>query len=104
MADELAKLIAADDLVVFSYSGCPYCRILVDALNKQGVAYKEVDYDECDDGEAVRAEVLKQHKQRSVPAVFCKGKFIGGCNDGPEPWMGAKKLLESGWLKEKLAE
>ena len=56
------------------------------------------------DGEAVRAEILKQHKQRSVPAVFVKGKFVGGCNDGPESWMGALPLLNSGKLEEMLKE
>ena len=55
------------------------------------------------DGEAVRAEILKTHKQRSVPAVFVKGKFVGGCNDGPEPWMGALKLLSNGGLREMLS-
>jgi glutaredoxin len=62
-----------------------------------------------DDGEAVRNDIKTVHKhsrcgipqqatlalslldgthvfgfqRRSVPAVFVKGKFIGGCNDGP---------------------
>lgn len=54
------------------------------------------------DGDAVRAEILKTHKQRSVPAVFVKGKFVGGCNDGPEPWMGALPLLNSGKIEEML--
>jgi glutaredoxin-related protein len=51
----------------------------------------------------VRAEVLKAHQMRSVPAVFVKGKFVGGCNDGPEPWMGALPLLASGKLEEMIA-
>ena len=31
--------------------------------------------------------------QRTIPYVFVRGKFVGGCNDGPEEWMGALKLL-----------
>lgn len=55
------------------------------------------------DGDAVRAEILATHKQRSVPAVFVKGKFVGGCNDGPEQWMGALPLLNSGKIEEMIA-
>merc|ERR1712046_73916 len=32
------------------------------------------------------------------------GKYAGGCNDGPEPWMGVKKLIESGQLKKVLSQ
>lgn len=108
MAAELARIIAKDDVVIFSYGGCPYCRRVTRALDAAGVGYNEVDYDDCDDGEAVRAEIRATHKQRSVPAVFVKGKFVGGCNDGPEPWMGVLPLLNSGklteWIRNGAAE
>ena len=108
MAAELARIIAKDDVVIFSYGGCPYCRRVTRALDAAGVPYNEVDYDDCDDGEAVRAEIRATHKQRSVPAVFVKGKFVGGCNDGPEPWMGVLPLLNSGklteWIRNGAAE
>ena len=74
MAAELARIIAKDDVVIFSYGGCPYCRRVTRALDAAGVPYNEVDYDDCDDGEAVRAEIRATHKQRSVPAVFVKGE------------------------------
>ena len=72
-------------------------------FDAQGVKYREVDYDDMDDGEAVRREIASRYAQRSVPAVFVKGKFVGGCNDGPEPWMGALKLLSNGGLREMLS-
>ena len=33
-----------------------------------------------------------------------KGTFVGGCNDGPEPWMGLLPMLESGKLREMIGE
>tara|TARA_B110000977_G_scaffold131133_1_gene167122 strand:+ start:22713 stop:23033 length:321 start_codon:yes stop_codon:yes gene_type:complete len=102
MASELDATVSTADVVVFSYGGCPYCRRVVRGFEAEGVAFREVDYDELDAGEAVRDEIAKRHKQRSVPAVFVRGKFVGGCNDGPEPWMGALKLLNNGKLKEML--
>ena len=38
----------------------------------------------------------------SVPNVWVRGKYIGGCNDGPEPWMGVKRLLKNGQLAAML--
>ena len=31
------------------------------------------------------------------------GKYVGGCNDGPEPWMGIKKIVKSGKLNDYLS-
>eukprot|EP00227_Mantoniella_beaufortii_P013750 CAMPEP_0197582586 /NCGR_PEP_ID=MMETSP1326-20131121/5760_1 /TAXON_ID=1155430 /ORGANISM="Genus nov. species nov., Strain RCC2288" /LENGTH=104 /DNA_ID=CAMNT_0043146691 /DNA_START=66 /DNA_END=380 /DNA_ORIENTATION=+ len=103
MASELAACLAADAVVIFSYGGCPYCRKVTQEYKSKEIAFREIDYDELDDGEAVRAEILRAHKQKSVPAVFVKGKFVGGCNDGPEPGMGALPLLASGKLAQMLA-
>ena len=102
MAEELDATLAKHDVVVFSYGGCPYCRKVTRAFGEEGVAHVEIDYDELDDGDAVRSEIVRRHKQRSVPAVFVKGKFVGGCNDGPEPWMGALKILRNGELANML--
>ena len=63
-------------------------------------ALAEVDYAACDAG--VREAVRARHRHRSAPAVFARGRFVGGCNDGPEPWMGALKLLRSGRLQSAL--
>ena len=40
---------------------------------------------------------------RSVPQVFVHGKYVGGCNDGPEAWMGVMPLLRSGKFQEMVA-
>ena len=108
MAAELAAVIAKDDLVIFSYGGCPYCRRVTRALDAAGIPYNEVDYDDLDDGDAVRAEIRATHRHSSVPAVFVKGKFVGECNDGPEPWMSILPSLNDGklaqWLRDGAPE
>lgn len=38
----------------------------------------------------------------SVPSIWIKGKYVGGHNDGPEPWMGIKKIVAAGKLDELL--
>ena len=53
MASELDATLASADVVVFSYGGCPYCRKVTRGFDAQGVKYREVDYDDLDDGEAV---------------------------------------------------
>jgi len=45
---------------------------------------------------------LEKTGKKSAPAVFVKGTYIGGCNDGTEPWHGVLPCLESGKLKEML--
>lgn len=34
-----------EDVVVFSYGGCPYCRKLEQVLKKEGIAFAVLDYD-----------------------------------------------------------
>lgn len=95
---------AEKPIVVFSYGGCPFCRKVEAALDEAKLPYQVIDFDaDLDDGESVHKEISAKHKQTSVPLVFVKGKFIGGCNDGPEDWMGTMPLLKSGKLAEMLA-
>ncbi len=37
-----------------------------------------------------------------MPNIWLKGKFVGGCNDGPQDWMGIKKIIAAGKLEEYL--
>ena len=34
--------------------------------------------------------------------IYFQGTFIGGCNDGPEGWMGLTKTMKSGKFAELL--
>mmetsp|Transcript_19782 Transcript_19782/g.37745 ORF Transcript_19782/g.37745 Transcript_19782/m.37745 type:complete len:105 (+) Transcript_19782:88-402(+) len=101
LSDVLAG--AQKPIVVFSYGGCPYCRMVEKALDQASMPYQVIDFDaDLENGESIHQEITKKHKHRSVPAVFVKCQFVGGCNDGPEPWMGTMPLLKSGKLAAML--
>jgi len=51
----------------------------------------------------MRAELKKRTSVSSVPSIWIKGVYVGGCNDGPEEWMGIKKLVETGDLEKRLS-
>ena len=55
-----------------------------------------VELDTAEDGKALRSELGKLVGRTSVPAVWIKGKFVGGCNDGPLG--GLRPLSENGGL------
>ncbi|KAK3282340.1 hypothetical protein CYMTET_9898 [Cymbomonas tetramitiformis] len=105
MAESLDTCLASatEPIVIFSYAGCPFCRKVEGALAEAKLPFKVIDFDaDLDDGQTVHNEIHAKHKQKSVPLVFVKGKFIGGCNDGPEEWMGTMPLLKSGKLAAML--
>lgn len=59
-----------------------------------------VELNEVEEGYALRAELAQKIGRTSVPAVFVKGEFVGGCNDGG---MGGVLTLDrSGELKPML--
>ena len=96
--ESVDDIVAAEGCVVFISSSCPYCAQAVAALEQSGVEHRVV---ECtaESREALRAMTGKT----SVPSGWVMGKYIGGCNDGPEGWMGIIPMLRSGKLKELMA-
>eukprot|EP00966_Prymnesium_polylepis_P259462 5993096-Prymnesium_polylepis.1 len=89
--------IAESPLVVFGSASCPFCHRAVTELSAAGLqpAVHNIDV-------AERAALRERTAQRTIPYVFARGTFLGGCNDGPEEWMGALKLLRSGALQKML--
>jgi len=51
-------------------------------LTEVGAAFRTIELNEVPDGYALRAEMAELTGRTSVPAVFIKGEFAGGCNDG----------------------
>jgi glutaredoxin 3 len=77
----LAALSVSKRVVIFSWVQCPYCvraKELFAGLTKDVVAY---DIDKMPEGGAIKAEIEKQFNHDTVPAVFIKGKFVGGFSD-----------------------
>lgn len=98
-ADEVRGLIRdfveQNDVAMFSFTTCPFCRRAKDALDERGIGYATVELDELpgNRGNEIRAELGRLVQRTSVPAIFVKGEFIGGCNDGPP---GLLPLLANG--------
>ena len=98
MADHIISLSKSADIVVFQDPSCPYCVEAVRALKSAGQSPKVIDAS-YEDRSALRSVT----KSGTVPQIFIKGKYVGGCNDGPESWMGIKKIINNNKLGELLA-
>ena len=83
---------------MFISETCPYCRQALSALETAGYSPKVVV-----PSSSQRAALSAVTSSSSVPNVWVKGKYVGGCNDGPESWMGIKKLINNGQLRTMLA-
>jgi glutaredoxin len=89
----------AHSLVVFSSSWCPYCKQVIQALEDADLDAHVVEVDD-----ATKAELQGLTGKSSVPSVWIGEKYIGGCNDGPESWMGTIPNIRKGkvqrWVKD----
>lgn len=95
--DDVKLIICSNEIVVFTSTGCGYCQNAQDLLGKNGLNFVSVV---ATAGQRQRLEMLTG--SASVPSVWVKGRYIGGCNDGPMSWMGVRKMLANGLLKDFL--
>ena len=96
---KLHSLIQSHDVILFVSGGCPYCSDAVRILQEKGIAHHVVEASGDE-----RKALSKMTGMSSVPNVWVKGEFVGGCNDGPLPWMGIAKLARNGELTNRLAK
>jgi len=61
-----------------------------------------IELDKEEDGKAIRAVMGDTLGRTSVPAIWIKGKFIGGFNDGPSEYNGLSTLNTKGELDAML--
>jgi glutaredoxin 3 len=96
------EFIAQNEIAMFSFTTCPFCRRAKDALDEQGLSYQSLELDELggNKGNEIRAILGKKTKRTSVPSIFIRGQYIGGCNDGP----GLLPLMQSGEFDKLLAK
>lgn len=97
---QIDDLMDKNTVTMFSFSTCPFCRRAKDALEERGIAYTALELDELPDnaGNEIRAALGNRTGRTSVPSIFVRGNFIGGCNDGP----GLLPLMQSGELDRML--
>ena len=98
LIQEVDGILAESDCVVFVSSSCPYCAQAIAALESAGVEHTVVERTS-----EMAAVLQSKTGKTSVPSCWVKGQYVGGCNDGPESWMGVVPMLRSGKLKELLA-
>lgn len=80
---KMDSLVKKNPVLMFSFTTCPFCKEAKAVLDSKGAKYTVVELDEEDDGKAIRAEMGDMLGRTSVPAIWIKGTYIGGCNDGP---------------------
>ncbi|OWM71523.1 hypothetical protein CDL15_Pgr005710 [Punica granatum] len=73
-------VVAANPVVVFSKSYCPFCVQVKQLLADLGATFKAIELDQEKDGEEVQAALAEWTGQRTVPNVFIGGNHIGGCD------------------------
>ncbi|KAI1339432.1 putative glutaredoxin [Xylariaceae sp. FL0016] len=75
-------IINTHDVVVFSKTTCPYCKMTKQRLRDQEKLNPYViELNEIDDGPDIQAALKKAYNQGTVPNIFIKGNHIGGNSD-----------------------
>jgi glutaredoxin 3 len=97
---ELDALIAADDVVLFSATYCPFSARAKAELRAQRVPFVTHETNVLPNGGALVAELGKRIGCTSIPSLFIAGVSIGGCNDGTP---GLRPLIAAGGLEPALA-
>jgi len=82
---------------MFSKSTCPFCFELKNTLISYGINYSVFEIDHSPASMAAIQKVLKEKGgSATVPALFVKGEFLGGCTD-------IKDLIHAGTFVQKIA-
>ena len=85
--------IAANPVVVFGKSYCPYCHKAVQYLSKTGCHFLNINLDMRSDGATIQDALAKMTGRRTVPNVFINQVSIGGGDD-------TERLYHSGELQK----
>eukprot|EP00308_Calcidiscus_leptoporus_P003359 CAMPEP_0119354472 /NCGR_PEP_ID=MMETSP1334-20130426/3469_1 /TAXON_ID=127549 /ORGANISM="Calcidiscus leptoporus, Strain RCC1130" /LENGTH=97 /DNA_ID=CAMNT_0007368037 /DNA_START=15 /DNA_END=308 /DNA_ORIENTATION=+ len=93
---DVEALIGTHNVVFFDSPSCPYCRKAEAALRQADIEFTKVPID------PYRAALKDMTGKTSAPSVWIKGTYVGGCNDGTEPWHGVLPMLANGKFKEFL--
>ncbi|KAK2588990.1 hypothetical protein KPH14_001839 [Odynerus spinipes] len=89
------QLIASDQVVIFSKTRCPYCKMAKQVFDSLKQKYTAIELDDRDDADDIQTILGDMTGARTVPRVFVKGECLGGGTD-------IKKLYDSGELQQKL--
>lgn len=81
--DIFKTVLLSSPMVVFAKQGCPYCKTVVEVLNKKKIVHTVIYINmlKPEYMAQFRANLLKRTGRTSVPTVFIGERYIGGCND-----------------------
>lgn len=96
---KIAAEVAAEDIVVFmkgtpQFPQCGFSGQVVQILDHLGVPFKGINV--LEDGE-IRQGIKEFTNWPTIPQIFVKGEFIGGCDI-------LREMFQSGELASTLAE
>jgi len=103
MSDEVQKSIdeavKANDVLLFmkgtpTFPQCGFSSVVVQVLDYLGIEYQAVNVLE---NEAVREGIKVFSDWPTIPQLYVKGEFVGGCDI-------IKEMFEAGELKDYMAE
>lgn len=81
---KIEQYIKDNKVIVFSWSGCPFCKNAKGLLSDVGAQFTALELDTLGpEGKAIRAELAEMTDRTSVPNIWINGQNVGGCNDGP---------------------
>merc|ERR1719399_1184720 len=78
LEEQIKSTVAADKVVIYSKSYCPFCSKTKMLFDSMGVPYNAIELDLMDGGDAVQATLLDMTGQRTVPNVWVAGSHLGG--------------------------
>ena len=81
LKSEIQADIAANKVIVYSKTFCPYCDRTKELLNSKGVTYKLHELDKLSNGDAIQSTLKTLTNQSTVPNIFINGAHIGGNSD-----------------------
>jgi tellurite resistance protein TehA-like permease/glutaredoxin len=96
LGERVESFLHQHAVAVIAKSFCPFCRDVLDVLAKQlGVTVHVINIDKINKGGEIHRHVVDTYKHKTVPAVFCRGTFLGGCDD-------VKALRATGKLEREI--
>lgn len=99
---DVAPAVAANRVIAFTKSSCPYCAQAKAVLEQVGAGAEVWDLKTMTKGKEIQAELLGMTGQRTVPNIFIGGEHVGGCSDLMDLYNSGnlEKIIESASIKQ----
>ncbi|MEO0550095.1 MAG: Grx4 family monothiol glutaredoxin [Pseudomonadota bacterium] len=96
---EIGQAVKDNDVLLFmkgtpTFPQCGFSSVVVQVLDYLGISYQAVNVLE---NQAVREGIKEFSNWPTIPQLYVKGEFVGGCDI-------IKEMFEAGELKEYMSE